>query len=60
MVLLCITVYKFNLGQTVYDIEFSDGTKFYYYDCGQEGYIRMDDIWYKVNNAKRPPVGESV
>lgn len=47
-------------GQTVYDIEFSDGTKFYYYDCGQEGYIRMDDIWYKVNNAKRPPVGESV
>lgn len=47
-------------GQTVYDIEFSDGTKFYYYDCGQEGYIRMDDIWYKVKNAKRPPLGEPV
>ena len=47
-------------GQTVYDIEFSDGTSFYYYDCGQEGYIRMDGTWYKVNNPKLPPVGEPV
>lgn len=45
-------------GQSVYELEFSDGTKFDYYDCGQEGYIRMDDTWYKVNNPKRPPVGE--
>ena len=47
-------------GQTVYDIEFSDGTSFYYYDCGQEGYIRMDGTWYKVKNPKLPPVGEPV
>lgn len=47
-------------GQTVYDIEFSDGTSFYYYDCGQEGYIRMDGTWYEVKNPKLPPVGEPV
>ncbi len=45
-------------GQSVYDLTFSDGTRFDYYDCGQEGYIRMDDVWYKVENPKRPPVGE--
>lgn len=47
-------------GQTVYYIEFSDVTSFYYYDCGQEGYIRMDDTWYKVKHPKLPPVGEPV
>ena len=47
-------------GQTVYDIEFSDGTSFAYYDCGTEHYIRMDGTWYKVKNPKLPPVGEPV
>ena len=47
-------------GQTVYDIEFSDGTSFDYYNCGTENYIRMDGTWYKVKNPKLPPVGEPV
>ena len=47
-------------GQTVYDIEFSDGTSFAYYDCGTENYIRKDGTWYKVKNPKLPPVGEPV
>ena len=47
-------------GQTVYDIEFSDGTSFAYYDCGTEHYIRKDGTWYKVKNPKLPPVGEPV
>ena len=45
-------------GQSVYELEFSDGTKFDYYDCGQEGYIRIDNAWYKVETPKRPPIGE--
>ena len=45
-------------GQTVYCLEFSDGTIFDYFNCGTEHYIRMDDIWYKVENPKLPPVGE--
>ena len=47
-------------GQTVYDIEFSDGTSFAYYNCGTEHYIRMDGTWYRVKNPKLPPVGEPV
>ena len=47
-------------GQTVYCLEFSDGTIFDYFNCGTEHYIRMGDIWYKVDNPKLPPVGEPV
>ena len=47
-------------GQTVYLLEFSDGTKFAYYNCGTEHYIRMADTWYQVKNPKLPPAGEPV
>ena len=46
---------KFVAGQSL-----SDGTRFDYYDCGTEHYIRMDGTWYKVKNPKLPPVGEPV
>ena len=45
-------------GQTVYELQFLDGTTLDYYYCGQESYIRMDGIWYKIKNPKLPPVGE--
>ena len=47
-------------GQAVYSLEFSDGTKFAYYDCGSKHYIRMADTWYEVKNPKLPPAGEPV
>ena len=47
-------------GQAVYSLEFSDGTKFAYYDCGTKHYIRMADTWYQVKNPKLPPAGEPV
>ena len=47
-------------GQAVYSLEFSDGTKFTYYDCGPKHYIRMADTWYQVKNPKLPPAGEPV
>ena len=47
-------------GQAVYSLEFSDGTKFAYYNCGTEHYIRMADTWYQVKNPKLPPAGEPV
>lgn len=45
-------------GQTVYELQFLDGTTLEYYYCGQESYIRMDGIWYKIKNPNLPPVGE--
>ena len=45
-------------GQNVYELQFLDGTTLDYYYCGQESYIRMDGIWYKIKNPKLPPVGE--
>ena len=47
-------------GQAVYSLEFSDGTKFAYYDCGPKHYIRMADTWYQVKNPKLPPAGEPI
>ena len=47
-------------GQAVYSLEFSDGTRFAYYDCGPKHYIRMEDAWYQVKNPKLPPAGEPV
>ena len=45
-------------GEAVYSLEFSDGTKFAYYNCGTKHYIRMADTWYQVKNPKLPPAGE--
>lgn len=45
-------------GQAVYELEFSNGISFDYYDCGPEHFIRMGKNWYKVNNPELPPVGE--
>ena len=47
-------------GQAVYSLEFSDGTKFAYYDCGPKHYIKMADTWYQVKNPKLPPAGKPV
>ena len=47
-------------GQCVYSLEFSDGTKFAYYDCGPKHYIKMADTWYQVKNPKLPPAGKPV
>ena len=47
-------------GQAVYSLEFSDGTRFAYYDCGPKHYIRMEDAWYQVKNPKLPPAGEPI
>jgi len=45
-------------GQTVYELQFLDGTTLDDYLREKESYIRRDGIWYKIKNPKLPPVGE--